>query len=71
MFDQVFVMNFLSTLIYVTLGMVLFAFSFWLVTKISPVSVRKEIEDDQNSALAIIIGAVFIGIAIIIAAAIH
>jgi putative membrane protein len=35
-----------------------------------PFSLRKEIEEDQNTALAIIIGSVIIGMSIIIAAAI-
>jgi len=38
--------------------------------KLSPFSVRKEIEEDQNTALAIILGSVLIGLSIIIAAAI-
>ena len=42
-----------------------------LIVKASPFSIRKEIEDDQNTALAIIIGAVIIGVALIIAAAVH
>ena len=37
----------------------------------SPFSVKKEIEEDQNQALAIIIGALIIGIAIIVASAIN
>jgi uncharacterized membrane protein YjfL (UPF0719 family) len=41
------------------------------VVLVSPFSVKKEIEEDQNSALAIIIGALIIGISIIIAAAIN
>ena len=36
-----------------------------------PFSIRKEIEDDQNTALGIVIGSMLIGIAIIIAAAIQ
>jgi len=32
---------------------------------------KKEIEEDQNTALAIIIGAIMIGLAMIISAAIH
>ena len=36
-----------------------------------PFSMRKEIEDDQNTALAIVIGAVILGLAIIIASTIH
>jgi uncharacterized membrane protein YjfL (UPF0719 family) len=45
--------------------------TFWLICKISPFSVRKEIEIDQNTSLGIIIGAVMIGLSIIIASAMH
>jgi len=61
----------LITLAYVGLGLVLFAFAFWIITKISPVSIKKELEDDQNTALAIVIASVIIGIALIVSAAIH
>jgi uncharacterized membrane protein YjfL (UPF0719 family) len=61
----------LVTLAYVGLGLVLFAFAFWIITKISPVSIKKELEDDQNTALAIVIASVIIGIALIVSAAIH
>lgn len=39
--------------------------------KISPFSLRKELEDDQNVAIGILVGAVFLGIAVIVAAAIQ
>lgn len=55
---------------FVAIGLVVFAIAFWLITKIAPFSIRKEIEEDQNTALGIVIGAVIIGLAIIIAAAI-
>jgi putative membrane protein len=38
---------------------------------VTPFSIRKEIEEDQNIALGILIGAIMLGLAIIIAAAIH
>lgn len=60
-----------TTIIFVAIGLVVFALAFAIVVLISPFSVKKEIEDDQNSALAIIIGALIIGIAIIIASAIN
>ena len=60
----------LLPLIYVALGVVTFGVAFWIVTKVTPFSVRKEIEEDQNVALGIIIGAVIIGLAVIIGAAI-
>lgn len=61
----------LSTLVFVILGIIIFALAFIIIVKASPFSVRKEIEEDQNIALAIVIGAVIIGIAMIVAAAIQ
>jgi putative membrane protein len=60
-----------TTVIFVAIGLVVFAIAFAIVVLVSPFSVKKEIEEDQNSALAIIIGALIIGIAIIIASAIN
>jgi uncharacterized membrane protein YjfL (UPF0719 family) len=61
----------LATVIYSLLGIVIFAFGFFLMNKLSPFSLRKEIEDDQNTALGIVMGSVILGLAIVIAAAIH
>jgi uncharacterized membrane protein YjfL (UPF0719 family) len=58
------------TIIYSIVGLIFFGIGYWLFDKVAPFSVRKEIEQDQNTSLAIIIGAVIIGLAIIIAAAI-
>ena len=59
-----------STLIFVFIGLLFFALAFGILGKATPFSIRKEIEEDQNTALGIVIGAILIGIAIIIAAAI-
>jgi putative membrane protein len=61
----------LTTIIFVLIGLVVFAVAFVIVVKITPFSVKKEIEDDQNIALAIIIGAIIIGVAMIISSAIQ
>ncbi len=60
-----------TTLIFVVIGLIFFAIGFFILEKGMPYSVHKEIEEDQNTALGIIIGSMLIGIAIIIAAAIH
>ena len=60
-----------STLVFSLIGLVLFALAFWIITKVSPFSIRKELEVDQNVALGIVIGAVILGIALIVAAAVH
>ena len=60
-----------TTLAFSILGILLFALAFWIIVKVSPFSIRKEIEDDQNVALGIVIASVIIGIALIVAAAVH
>ena len=70
MFDETHITSFIWTLIYVVFGMGLFAVSFFAISKAVPFSIRKEIEEDQNTALAIIIGSVMIGLALIVAAGI-
>ena len=60
-----------TTVIFVILGLIVFAIAFGIVILVSPFSMKKEIEEDQNIALGIIIGAVMIGLAMIISAAIH
>lgn len=57
--------------IYTVFGVIVFAIAFVVMTKLTPFSVRKEIEEDQNTSLAIIMGSIVIGLAIIIAAAVH
>jgi putative membrane protein len=61
----------LTTVIFTVFGLVVFGLAYMIIVKASPFSIRKEIEDDQNTALAIIIGSVIIGVALIIAAAVH
>lgn len=58
-----------TALIFVVIGLVFFAVAFFILGRIF--SIHKEIEEDQNTALGLVIGSIMIGIAIIIAAAIH
>jgi len=60
----------IPTVIYFVVGALLFGLSIWVMEKITPFSMRKEIEEDQNTALAIIVGATLIALAILLAAAI-
>ncbi len=60
-----------TTVIFVAIGLIVFAIAFLIVVLVTPFSVKKEIEDDQNISLAVIIGSIIIGIAMIISAAIH
>ncbi|MCD9185987.1 MAG: DUF350 domain-containing protein [Pyrinomonadaceae bacterium] len=61
----------ITTVVFVGIGLLVFAVAFFIVVKVAPFSVKKEIEEDQNTSLAIIIGAIIIGVAIIIASAIN
>jgi uncharacterized membrane protein YjfL (UPF0719 family) len=61
----------LNALVYAMLGIAIFVVSFIIVDKATPYHLWKEIVEDQNVALAILVGAVSLGICIIIAAAVH
>ena len=60
-----------TTAIFTAFGLLVFGLAYLIILKATPFSIRKEIEDDQNVALAVVIGAIIIGISIIIAAAIQ
>ena len=45
--------------------------AFWAMVKLSPFSIRQELETDHNTAVAILMASVILGLAIIIAAALH
>ena len=57
----------LDTAIYSLVGIVMMGIGIFLVCLIAPFSVKKEIEDDQNISLGILMGAIIIGISIIVA----
>jgi uncharacterized membrane protein YjfL (UPF0719 family) len=61
----------ISSAAFAGVGVVVFAAAFWIMAKLSPFSFHKEIEEDQNISLGIIIAGVMIGLALIISAAIH
>ncbi len=60
-----------STVIFVMLGLIVFAAAFFIIVRVVPFSVKKELEEDQNIALAVLIGSMIIGMALIISAAIQ
>jgi hypothetical protein len=57
------------SIVFTVIGVALFAVSIWVMVKFAPFPVIKEIEEDQNIALAIIMAAVILGLSIILAAA--
>ena len=64
-------MPILLSIVFTLVGVLLFAVCLFVIVRVAPFSIRKEIEEDQNVALGVIIGAMILGIALILAAAIH
>lgn len=58
------------SLIYSGVGLLVFLLFFVLAVKLAPFPILKEIEEDHNTALAVLLGSVVIGLSIIVAAAI-
>ena len=63
--------NLLNALVYAVLGIVIFAASFAILDKLTPYALWKEIVEEKNTALAILVGLASLGIGIIIASAVH
>lgn len=61
----------LSTLLYAVVGIVVFGIGFVVLDMLTPGKLWQEINDKQNVAVAVFAGAVAIGLAMIVAAAIH
>jgi uncharacterized membrane protein YjfL (UPF0719 family) len=68
--NDLLLMPFVNALLFALLGMILFGLAFFVIVKVCPFSIRKEIEEDQNTSLGIVIGSVILGIALILSAAI-
>lgn len=64
-------MIFATVLAYTLFGMLTFTAAFYAMVKLAPFSIHKEIEEDQNTAVAIVLGAVILGLAHIIASVVH
>jgi putative membrane protein len=61
----------LGSIIYSAIGVVIFLVAYKLMERFLPFNVDKELAEDQNTAVGLVVGSVMIGLAIIIAAAIH
>lgn len=70
MMDEIILAEVIATVFYVVLGMVMLGISWKAVEWLTPFSLRKEIEDDQNLAIAVLIGSLFISISLLIGAVI-
>ena len=62
--------NLAAAAVYALLGILLFALAFVVVDRLTPGTLWKELIEEHNTALAVVVGALSIGLSIIIAAAI-
>lgn len=69
-FATVSVAEIAATIIYSLVGVLMLGVCWWVIRAASPFPIIKEIEQDQNVALAILIASVFLSLSIIIAAVI-
>ena len=63
--------NIVNALVFAFIGIFIFTVAFIVLDKMTPYHLWKEIVQEHNQALAILVGALSIGICIIIAAAVH
>lgn len=63
--------NVVNAIVYAAIGIIVFAGAFLIIDKVTPYNLWKEIVQEHNTALAILLGTMSIGICIIIASAVH
>ncbi len=71
MFTEQLLHQLLVAAVFSILGLLILGLVWLFLVKVLPFSLRKEMEDDQNTALGIVLGCLILGISLIIAAAIH
>lgn len=60
----------LAVAVFSVVGIIVLGICLLLIEKLTPYSVTKEIVDEHNTALAIVVGAIVLGVSLIIAASI-
>ena len=63
--------NLVAAVVFAALGIGVFVAAVVLIDRLTPYQLWKEIIDEHNTALAVLIGLISLGVSIIIAAAIH
>jgi putative membrane protein len=61
----------LGSILYALIGVIVFWLSFIIIDKMTPYNLWHEIVEKHNIALGIVVGAMSLGISIIVAAAVH
>ncbi len=65
------VSSIVGSVLYSAIGIVIFVVAYKIMEWFLPFNVDKELSEDQNTAVGVVVGSVMLGLAIIIAAAIH
>jgi putative membrane protein len=63
--------NVIAAVVFAVLGISVFLLTFVIIDRLTPYTLWREIIDEHNTALAVLIGSIALGMSIIIAAAIH
>jgi len=71
MWEQIKFSALVSSILYSFIGVLIFWISFLIIDRLTPYHLWKEIIEEKNTALAVVVGGIAIGICIIVAAAIH
>ena len=61
----------INSILYSLIGIVLLLACFYIIERITPENLYKELVDKQNTAIAIVAASLILAISIIIASAIH
>ena len=61
----------IGSLVYSLIGVAFMMVAFWIIDRLTPYDLWKELIESRNQPLATVVGALFIAISIIVAAAIH
>jgi putative membrane protein len=60
-----------NSIVFSLIGVFIYVVGFIVLDKVTPYHLWREINEKQNVALAILVGSIAIGLALIVAAAIH
>ena len=60
-----------NSIVFSLIGVLIYVVGFIVLDKVTPYHLWREINEKQNVALAILVGSIAIGLALIVAAAIH
>jgi len=65
------VRNIEAAVVFAFIGIAVFVLSFIIIDRLTPYDLWKEIVENKNMALAIVVAGMFIALGLIVAAAIH